>query len=181
MFEEKAASFASALYSLTKDEGKAKDYQAALRTVERDLEGSNDLQSVLSSYALPRERVYALIDKLYGGSLKSLSPFLKVVAKNHAFPYFEEIERAFSSLVNEGLGVEEGIAYSAIPLSEAEITSLEKAIGKALGKEASLTNRVEPSLIGGVKVAVAGKVFDGSIERRIEELRKSLLAGGKDL
>jgi len=92
--------------------------------------------------------------------------------------YFEEIVKAFSSLVNEGLGVEEGLAFSAVPLSEEDLSRLEKAVGRSLKKKASLVNRVDPALIGGVKVAIAGKVYDGSIARKLSELRKSLIEGG---
>jgi F-type H+-transporting ATPase subunit delta len=98
--------------------------------------------------------------------------------KGHAIPYFQEISKAFDSLVNEAEGVLEGLAYSAAPLTEKELAALEKAVGASLDKKVSLTNRVEPSLLGGVKVAVGDKVFDGSLERKLTDLRKKLLEGG---
>jgi F-type H+-transporting ATPase subunit delta len=179
MNEGKAAAYASALYDLAKAEGKLLDYQAALRDIKTGLLADGELNAVLSSYALPKERLYALCDSVWGKSpLKSLAPFMKTVVKGHAIPYFQEISKAFDSLVNEAEGVLEGLAYSAAPLTEKELAALEKAVGASLDKKVSLTNRVEPSLLGGVKVAVGDKVFDGSLERKLTDLRKKLLEGG---
>lgn len=178
MFEERASSFAKAFYDLAREENQPKEYQEALSGVLKTLNKSEELRTTLLSYALPKERLYALIDAVWGQGLKSLCPFLKTLVKNHAMGYFSEIVTAFSSLVNEGLGVEEGLAYSAIPLSQAELSRVEEAVGSVLQKKVSLDNRVEPALIGGVKVAIAGKVYDGSIARKLSELRKSLIEGG---
>ncbi|MCI1245138.1 MAG: ATP synthase F1 subunit delta [Bacilli bacterium] len=178
MFENKAASFASALYGLALEEGKTKEYQDALKGVESSLVSNPALLETLKSYAIPKERLYALVDELWGKGLKSLAPFMKTVVKNHAVGFFREIVAKFSSLVNEGLGVEEGLAYSVYPLSKEEMAALEEAIGKALGKKAALRNRVDPAILGGVKVAIAGKVFDGSLERKLSDMRRSLLEGG---
>lgn len=178
MFEERAASFAKAFYDLAIEENQPKECQEALSGVLRTLRENEELLTTLRSYVLPKERLYALVDSLWGQGPKSLAPFLKTLLKNHAMGYFEEIVKAFSSLVNEGLGVEEGLAYSAVPLSEEDLSRLEKAVGRSLKKKASLVNRVDPALIGGVKVAIAGKVYDGSIARKLSELRKSLIEGG---
>ena len=178
MFEERAASFAKAFYDLALEENRPQAYQEALSGVLKTLNESEELLATLRSYVLPKKRIYALIDSVWGQGPKHLAPFLKTLANNHALGYLPEIVNAFSSLVNEGLGVEEGLAYSATSLSEEELLRLEEAVGKALKKKVSLTNRVEPSLIGGVKVAIAGKVYDGSIERKLSELRRSLIEGG---
>jgi len=178
MFEERAASFAQAFYDLALEENQPQAYQEALSEVSKTLNGNEELLATFRSYVLPKERLYALIDSLWGQGPKNLAPFLKTLVKNHALGYFSEIVSAFSSLVNEGLGVEEGLAYSAVALSGEEMLRLEEAVGKTLKKKVSLVNRVEPSLIGGVKVAIAGKVYDGSIARKLSELRKSLIEGG---
>lgn len=181
MHENEASSFASALDDLAMTEGKRAEYQTALREIRHLFLVSPELVNTLESYAIPKERLYSLCDSLWGKSgLKSLSPFMKTLVKNHAISYFDEIEKAFSSLVNESLGIEEGLLYSAKSLSPAEHQAIEEAVGKALKKKVSLVERLEPSLIGGIKVAVAGKVYDGSLERKLAELRRSLLVGGHE-
>ena len=46
---------------------------------------------------------------------------------------------------------------------------------KSLGFAVSLENHVDPSLIGGVKVFIDDKVYDGTILGKIERLRSTLL------
>jgi F-type H+-transporting ATPase subunit delta len=174
------SSYAEALRSLL-DDKELSAYAEALRHIEEDFEREPEFLEALSSYAAPKESQLALIDKVYGGvGLKHLCPFLKTLVDKRVIRHFKEISAAFLDLSNAANGIEEGIAYSAAPLSKEEIASLEKAMGKRLGVKVSLRNRVEPSLIGGVRVYVMGKAFDGSVEGRIEAMRSELLkkAGG---
>lgn len=151
-------------------------YQKALAGIKDDFTKNPELLSFLSSYALPKESQFSLIEKAYGKiGLKHLVPFLKLLADRRLFPKFDEIEASFHGIVNRALGKEEGIVYSATPLNKDEIHGLEKALTEHLGKEIELSNRVEPSLLGGVRVFVDGRVFDGSIETKVENLRKILL------
>ena len=48
--------------------------------------------------------------------------------------------------------------------------------GETLGKHVLLEGTVSPSLIGGIRVEIDGRVWDGSLRGRLEELR-GLLRG----
>lgn len=155
-------------------------YQKALLEVSQTLKSNGKLQDFLSSYAVNKESQYEVIETLFGNDkLVHLVPFLKLVENKRLFSHFEDIRLSFHELANQALGKEEGIAYSATKLSKEDLEELEKALGQSLGKEIELENRVEPSLIGGIRVFVDGKVFDGTIETKVESLRKKLLAVAK--
>ncbi len=174
------SSYGKALFELIgNDKNELISYQKALEGVKKDLEKNPDLFTFLSSYAIPKEKQYLVVDELYGNSLKHLSPFLKVLVNKRLFPKFDEIVLSFNEFANEALGKEEGIIYSASRLSHEELVSIEKTLSERIGKEVVLKERVEPSLLGGVKVFVNGKVFDGSLESKIEGLRKELLKVAK--
>ncbi len=171
------SNYGKALFELIGDKPKELEkYQKALADVKDDLAENPELLSFLSSYALSKESQFSLIEKIYGEKgLKHLVPFLKLLADRRLFPKFGEIEASFHTTVNQALGREEGIVYSASALQKEEIHSLEEILTKRLNKQVELSNRVEPSLLGGVRVFVGGRVFDGSIETKVESLRKILL------
>ena len=81
-------------------------------------------------------------------------------------------------MLNADLGVKEGIAYSAFPLSAEEKAALEEAFSRKLGAKVELMVVMDPHLIGGVKVALEGKVYDGTVKNRLSELRARLKNGG---
>ena len=82
--------------------------------------------------------------------------------------------------MNESLGILEGVVYSAAPLSEEEKKRIEDALAERLGDKVELTPILDPDLLGGVKVALDGKVYDGSLRHKLQEMKKHLLQGGKD-
>lgn len=170
---------AEALYQLAKEEGKVAEYETALQNVLLSFKENPGLESCLSSYALSKEKLYPLVDEIYGKiPLKSLVPFLKVVIAHHRMNHFSEIEAAYRSLANAALGIKEGLVYSAMPLSEKEMALVTASFEEKLRVKVELENRTEPSLLGGIKVAIDGKVYDGTLSSKLEALRSRLLAQG---
>jgi len=77
---------------------------------------------------------------------------------------------------------------TAVPLSEAQRASLSKAIAKLTGKQPQLIERVDPSILGGLVVEVAGEKTDTSLATRLHDVGTELaeraaqeLHGGKRL
>lgn len=173
--------YAIALFSLTKEKD-SQAYLAALRKVEGDFADNPEFLAFLSSYSIPLETRLAALEKVYGSQkLEYLPRFLGLLVKHHRIRHLNEVEREFASLVNDEHGILEGIVYSASKLEEKDIKRIEEAFHKKLGKKVSLKNRVDEKILGGVKVALDGKVYDGSLRNRLLDLEKQLLAGGSNL
>ncbi|MBQ7994655.1 MAG: F0F1 ATP synthase subunit delta [Bacilli bacterium] len=171
--------YSSALFSLAKEENAVEKYSSCLHDISSLLKTNDDFYKAMNSFSLPYESKCLLLDKIIKNAPKSLLPFLKILARDHLYSKFDKIAREYYRLANEELGIKEGLAFSAFPLSEKEIKELEKTLEKKVGCKIYLDNKVEPSLIGGVKVAIDGKVYDGTIANKIETLRKTLLGGAK--
>ena len=52
--------------------------------------------------------------------------------------------------------------------------ALAAAIGRELGKEGYLKNDVDPGLVGGVRVFVANRMIDNSVQGRLAGLQRKL-------
>lgn len=177
--DEIASHYASALYELL-PEGKREEGDQALALVCHALEESEDLRKALCSYAFSTEEKEKALDALFPAlaDVPHVLPFLKIVARNHRFGDFPAIASSFHAMLNADFGVKEGIAYSAFPLSEEEKAALEEAFSRKLGAKVELMVVMDPHLIGGVKVALEGKVYDGTVKNRLSELRARLKNGG---
>jgi F-type H+-transporting ATPase subunit delta len=174
-----SGAYAGALLSLAVEEGQVAEYLQVMNDLSSLFAKEPSLLEFLSSYSLPRETIYKTISKSFASvRLKSLIPFFEVLVQRHRISGFRGIAKSFAVLADDYLGIKEGILYSAKPLNENEISAIAFAVEKRLGSHVRLSARVEPSLLGGVKVAIDGKVYDGSLENRIENLRRQLLEGG---
>jgi F-type H+-transporting ATPase subunit b len=63
---------------------------------------------------------------------------------------------------------------SALPLSEAEQATIRKEVAAKAGAGIGIAFRVDPDLLGGLKVRIGDRVIDGSVAGRVDSLRKSM-------
>ncbi len=63
--------------------------------------------------------------------------------------------------------------YSTYPLSEQEKGTVAAQFGALANKKIRVTNVIDKSLLGGVKVIIGDKLYDGSLAGKLERLEKS--------
>lgn len=63
---------------------------------------------------------------------------------------------------------------SALPLTAEEQEAVKKDVLARVGKQVSVSFRVDPAILGGLVVKVGDKVLDGSVAAQLEGLRQSL-------
>lgn len=84
--------------------------------------------------------------------------------------------RSGKVVVLEGEGVSGSAAEitSALPLTPAEQDAVKKDVLSKIGTQATVTFRVDPTILGGLIVRVGDKLLDGSVAGQLEALRQSL-------
>lgn len=86
------------------------------------------------------------------------------------------VTEAFDKLIaNEEDGIVKGIVYSVRPLDEEEIRKITEFADKKFNRKTVLINKIDKTLISGIKLEVGDQVIDGSLKNRIDDLRSSLL------
>ena len=73
------------------------------------------------------------------------------------------------------MGIEEGTIYAVYDLSPDQIKVIEHAISQKEQKTITLRVVKDPSLIGGIRVQVGNRVYDGSIKNKVSKLKEELL------
>jgi F-type H+-transporting ATPase subunit delta len=74
------------------------------------------------------------------------------------------------------LGRAEAAVYSAKALTESEAAAIAAKFTNLTGRNIQVTNIVDPSLIGGIKVRIGDKLYDGSLSGKLERMEKVLQA-----
>lgn len=64
---------------------------------------------------------------------------------------------------------------TAVPLSRAQQERLEQVLRQRLGREVDLNLVIDPAVMGGVKITVAGQVMDGTVATQLAQLRSALV------
>ena len=79
-------------------------------------------------------------------------------------------------VVLEGTGLSGSSAEvtSALPLTPEEMEIVKKDVLSKIGSQATVTFRVDPSILGGLVIRAGGKVLDASVSGQLESLRQTL-------
>jgi len=170
------ARYAQALFDLA-------DETNALPAVEADLKGlkglradSADLRSLLVSprfNADDKGRGLAAIAER-AGYADVTRKFLGLLAANRRTLALEAIIKAFQRLVAERRGAVSAQVVTAVPLSDAQMSGLAAALRTALGKDPEIETRVDPAILGGVKVRVGSRLYDASLKSKLDSLKFAL-------
>ena len=70
------------------------------------------------------------------------------------------------------------INFLKVIVNKKQVEEIEKALKVRLNCEVELVNLIDERLLGGVKVVIEDKIFDGSIKNKLEKLKSSLISGG---
>ena len=92
------------------------------------------------------------------------------------FNDFIDIIEAFDVRYNEAKNIADGTAITAIALKDEELDKIAKAYAKKYGLTTlKITNKVDPSILGGVVLQVGDIRIDGSIRTKLQEIREQLI------
>jgi F-type H+-transporting ATPase subunit delta len=87
-----------------------------------------------------------------------------------------QIVREYGALELAARGLEPLTITSAKPLEAAELRQLVAQLEKTYDRKFEVTQRVQPDLIGGVRILMGDRRIDGSVEGRFAELARTLMA-----
>ena len=172
---EIAQNYASALLSLAIDDNKVIVYQNEVKELRKIIEDNQDFTLLLDSRFLTMEERMHNADLILKDFSIDIVNFVKIIIKHNRINYLMEILDAFNSLCNEQQDIVEGLIYSAFPLNEDTLLKIKNKISQIENHEVDLIPRIDPSLIGGVKVVINSHVYDGSIKNQLEKMQIDLL------
>jgi F-type H+-transporting ATPase subunit delta len=111
----------------------------------------------------------AVLEKAKIGGLAA--KFLKIVTQKRRLFAVGEMIRAFRALVARHKGEVAAEVTVAEPLNAAHLESLTQAIAASAGKNVKLDVKVDPSIIGGMKVKLGSRMVDASLKTKLNSIR----------
>jgi len=172
--EEIAARYGMALFSIAREKNNIKELQEEAKIVRKILKENEEYISILNSAFLPMENRINLLDESFSTINVDLLSLLKVAVNNGRSNQLIDILLAFNSYCNDYLNVDEGLLFSAKEIDEKTIKEIENKISEIENRHVELILKIDPSLIGGVKVVINGHIYDGSIKHTLEKMKNQL-------
>lgn len=168
--------WAQALFDLAAEQSQIAAVEADLKSLKAALADSRDLQILLNSPsfdAAAKGKGFAAIAekaKFHATTKK----FLGLLAANGRLAALPAVITAFERLSAKARGVVSAQVTTAVPLTAAQSKGVQQALRQALGKDPEIETRVDPAILGGIKVRVGSRLFDASLKSKLDSLKFAL-------
>ncbi len=168
--------YALALIELASESNKMEKVEKDLAELLAMVSTSPDLNTVINSPSLSRDRQGAAIAAIAAkAKFEPLTVnFLGVLVKNRRLNAVAGIIDAVKSELSRRRGEVAVEVQTAQDMTPSQFEALQRAISKSLGREISMKARVEPSILGGLIVTVGSKMIDDSVARKLERLKAAM-------
>lgn len=172
---EFAKLYGGSLYDLAAEEELDERILGELDETVSLLAANPDYLRLLATPSIPKKERCALLDEaLHGAVHPYLLNFLKLLCEQGAVRELTACARAYHLRFNQAHGVLEATAVSAVALSAAQAAQLRQKLEAATGKRIDLVTKVDPVVLGGIRLEMDGTLLDGTVQNRLASLRSRI-------
>ena len=167
--------YGDALYELARDEGLSEAVLPQLSGVEAIFAGEPDYLRLLTTASLSKQERCALLDEALRGRVEPyLLNFLKLLCEKGHLRQLKGCAEEYRLRYNEDRGILAATAVTAAPLTPVLREKLVKKLEAVTGKQIDLRIKVDPKVLGGVRLELDGRQIDGTVQNQLEQLRRQL-------
>jgi len=171
-----ARRYAEGFLDYAKENVGAKAGLEDLMSLGKMLEADPELLKFLKNPEISYKDKAAFIDKVFEGTFSEQTrEFMKLIVEKRRSDEAPNIALEAKEFYYREMGIERALIKSAKPLSPAMLESIKKKLEDKVGKKLEVEIEVDPRLIGGVQATVGNIVIDGSVRRKLSELREHLM------
>lgn len=164
--------YGTALFMLAKENSAEQEYADALEKVSGIFNENPEYIDFLASPSIPVKERTAAIEQAFAGALPEyVINFLQLLCEKGYIKSFESCVSEYNKLFGVLRHIVTAHVSSAVELTENEKENLRCKLEKISGASVILECCVDKSLIGGIVVEMEGMVMDGSLRRRLHEVK----------
>ena len=167
--------YGESLYELAKEENLCKLIGEQLHILQQSFQQEPDFIRLLSSPNLTKAERCQILDDSFRGKVHGyILNFLKILTEKGYIRHFSDCCDAYTGHYNADNGILSVTAVTAVALSEEQSQKLTAKLSQIIGKEIQLRNRIDPAILGGVRLDYDGRRLDDTLAHRLDTIRDLL-------
>lgn len=164
--------YGGALYELARDEGLSQRILDEISALSESFAAEPGFIQLMSTPSIPKQERCQIIDDSFRGNLHPyVLNFLKILTERGYIREFTGCCQVYRKRYNQDNGILPVTAVTAAPLDDKLRQKLADKLFQATGKTIDLSCRVDPQCLGGVRLDFDGKQVDGTVRRRLDDIR----------
>ncbi|MGM9584682.1 MAG: ATP synthase F1 subunit delta [Faecousia sp.] len=167
--------YGESLYSLAKEESITAEVGQQLAALRTSFRQEPEFIRLLSSPNLTKaERCQILDDSFRGKVHPYVLNFLKILTEKGYMRSFDDCCEAFTDHYDQDNGIVRVTAVTAVALTSEQSARITEKLNRITGRQVILRNRVDPAVLGGVRLDYDGQRLDDTVSHHLDAVREML-------
>lgn len=150
-------------------------WQTGLDRAAVAVAGNEQLAALLADTGKDTAAKLAAVEKVLPADLPAdVGNFVRLLVQEGDFALMPQVAAALSQIVSGRSGPSRADIVSAVELTSEEQADLRRMLTQQHGEGMVFDFRVDPALLGGLRVRVGDRLIDTSVASRLARLRESL-------
>lgn len=169
-----ASRYAKALLDLAIEQNAVDTVLANMQTLAVTVKESRDFELLLASPVVNASKKISIFNEIFGSFEKISKLFIELITKKGREMHLGEIAEAYMAQVNTHKGITPITIVSAVQLDEATKNTIIAKVKGIVSGELAITEKVDPTIIGGFIVRMDDKQIDASVASKLGQLKQRL-------
>lgn len=167
--------YGEALYDLARSESAEEEIHGQLQVLRDAFSQEGDFIRLLCSPNLTKEERVRILDDSFRGKVHAyVLNFLKILTEKGYMRSFSDCVSAFTQHYNDDHNILPVTAVTAVAMAQSQLGALTGKLAGLTGKTVVLKNKVDTSVMGGVRLDYDGRRLDDTVSHRLDDIRSLL-------
>lgn len=164
--------YAEALFAIACEENAKKEYSAALDKVMGAFSENPEYMDLLICPSIPLSERISAVEEAFSGSVPEyIVYFLQLLCEKGRIQLLDNCVKEYLRLVDASEHVSVAKVTSAVELTDSEKKRLQEKLEKISGQSVIMERITDPTIMGGIIIETEGRVIDGSLRKRLQEVK----------
>jgi F-type H+-transporting ATPase subunit delta len=175
MAELVSSAYAEALFEVALEMDKMDEIRAEFGFVIDQFKAYPEFLTLYRSPQVHGLEKKDILKQVFSANLSvELMNFLNILIDKTRTDHVERIFEAYCADVDRFKKESTALVKSVILLTELQKEQLSAKLNEMTGKKITIANVLDPELIGGVTIKIGDQILDGSLQRKLSDLKESL-------
>ena len=167
--------YGEALYQLAREEGLDETIFQQMGVLEQSFRQEPDFIRLLTFHNLPKGQRCRILDESFRGRIHPyLLNFLKILTEKGYMRQYFHCCRAYEQQYHLDHGILPVTAVTAVAMTSGQQRKLTHKLHQLTGKQIALRCRIDPRVLGGIRLDYDGRRLDDTLSHRLDTLRELL-------
>lgn len=167
--------YGGSMYELAAEEQLTDTVMEQMKEIRQLFRETPEYLRLLSEPSIPKGERTGLIETAFGAQAERyLVNFIKLLCERNILSEYAGCCEEFTRRYNADHNIAEAVVTSAVPLSGEQMEALKARLETMSGKQISLVQKKDASVLAGLRVELEGKQMDGTVQGRLSGISRKL-------